>query len=140
LGCIFRNGPGHDDFTPAYDRVLKAVDKPYVKPVVCLIGPRAVSSGEGFVQMMQCLPHVTTVGARTRGSSGNPAAFALPGMDVTVWYSRWVDLLPDGTPVEGKGMAPTVAVDAPAAAYRDRDPPWEKAVELLRGKVRRGQP
>jgi C-terminal processing protease CtpA/Prc len=115
--------------------VLKAAAKPYTKPVVCLIGPRAVSSGEGFVQMLKCLPHVTTVGARTRGSSGNPQPFALPGVPVTVWYSRWVDLLPDGTPIEGAGIAPDIAVQAPRHAYHEKDPTWDKAVEVLRAKV-----
>jgi hypothetical protein len=80
----YRAGPGHDDFGPVYERLLEAGEKPYTRPVVCLIGPRAVSSGEGFVQMLKCLPHVTTVGARTRGSSGNPKPFALPGVAVTV--------------------------------------------------------
>src|SRR5262249_55065658 len=76
----YRDGPGHDDFGTVYDRVLKASEKPYTKPVVCVIGRRAVSSGEGFVQMLKCLPNVTTVGAPTRGSSGNPKPFELPGM------------------------------------------------------------
>jgi hypothetical protein len=131
----YRDGPGHDDFGPVYDRVLEAGEKPYTKPVVCLIGPRAVSSGEGFVQMLKCLPHVTTVGARTRGSSGNPKPFELPGVAVTVWHSRWVDLMPDGTPVEGAGIAPDIAVAAPPGAYQEKDPTWEKAVEVLRKRV-----
>jgi hypothetical protein len=135
----YRAGPGHEDFGPVYDRELKAGDKPYTKPVVCLIGPRAVSSGEGFVQMLKCLPHITTVGARTRGSSGNPKPFELPGVAVTVWYSRWVDLMPDGTPIEGAGITPDVAVDAPQSAYEKKDPTWDKAVEVLRQKASGGQ-
>jgi hypothetical protein len=131
----FRDGPGHGAFGPAHDRVLKASDKPFVKPVVCLVGPRAVSSGEGFVQMMKCLPHVTTVGTRTRGSSGNPAPFQLPGVAVTVFYSRWVDLMPDGTPIEDAGIAPEVELNFPAKAYAEKDPTWEKALELLRKKA-----
>jgi hypothetical protein len=132
----YRAGPGHEDFGPVYDRVLKAGEKPYTKPVVCLIGPRAVSSGEGFVQMLKCLPHVTTVGARTRGSSGNPKPFELPGLAVTVWYSRWVDLMPDGTPIEGAGITPDIAVDAPQSAYEKKDPTWDNAVEILRKRAR----
>jgi hypothetical protein len=137
----FRSGPGHNEFGPAYERVLKAVPNPYLKPVVCLIGPRAVSSGEAFVQMMMCLPNVTTVGARTRGSSGNPKPFKLPGVDVSVWYSRWLDLMPDGTPIEGAGIAPDVAVSAAPQAYREKDPTWEKALDVLREKIgRQGRP
>jgi hypothetical protein len=133
----YRNGPEPTDFGETYDRVLQATgDRPFTRPVVCLIGPRAVSSGEGFVQMMAALPHVTTVGARTRGSSGNPKPTKLPGIPVTVWYSRWVDLMPDGTPIEGAGIAPAVAVDAPPAAYADKDATWEKALAVLRAKVK----
>jgi hypothetical protein len=135
----YRAGPGHDEFGPVYDRVLKAVEKPYTKPVVCLIGPRAVSSGEGFVQMLKCLPNVTTVGAPTRGSSGNPKPFQVPGVDVAVWYSRWVDLMPDGTAIEGAGIAPDLAVDAPAGAYQEKDPTWDKAVEVLRKRATEGR-
>jgi C-terminal processing protease CtpA/Prc len=86
--------------------------------------------------MMKCLPHVTTVGLPTRGSSGNPKPFTLPGVPVTVMYSRWVDLLPDGTPVEGRGVPPEIVVDLPETAYEKADPTWERAVQVLRQKVR----
>src|SRR5205807_3503568 len=68
----YRSGKKHDEFGQVYDRVLPASDKPYLKPVVCILGQRCVSSGEGFAQMMKCLPHVATVGENTRGASGNP--------------------------------------------------------------------
>jgi RNA polymerase sigma-70 factor (ECF subfamily) len=131
----FRSGSGHGEFGPANDRLLRKSDKAFVKPVVCLIGPRCVSSGEGFAQMLKCLPHVTMVGQRTRGSSGNPRPFRLPGTDVTVWYSRWVDLMPDGTPIEGAGVAPDVEVNASAQDYAEKDPTWEKALAVLRDKA-----
>jgi hypothetical protein len=127
----YRNGPKPTDFGPAYDRVLRASLRPFTKPVVCIIGPGCVSSGEGFAKMMACLPHVTTVGLPSRGSSGNPAPFALPGVGVTVMYSRWVDMLPDGTPVEGHGVVPQIVVDCPVRAYAGSDPTWEKAVAVL---------
>jgi C-terminal processing protease CtpA/Prc len=85
--------------------------------------------------MMKCLPQVTTVGTRTRGSSGNPKPFQLPGVEVTVYYSRWVDMMPDGSPVEGVGIAPEVELKLPAGAYAEKDPTWEKARELLRRKA-----
>src|SRR5262249_14047866 len=135
----YRAGPGHDDFGPVYDRVLKAGEKPYTKPVVCLFGPRAVSSGEGFVKMLKCLPHVTTVGASTRGSSGNPKPFELPGVAVTVSYARSVDLPAGGTPMAWVGITPEVAVDAPQSAYEKKDPTWDKAVEILRQRVSAGR-
>lgn len=131
----YRNGPGHADFTPESQRVLKATANPYTKPVVCLIGPGAVSSGEGFVKMMKSLPHVTTVGLPTRGASGNPQPFPLEGTGIVVTFSRWVDLMPDGQTFEGRGIPPDVTVDEPTSAYAERDPTLEKALEVLRGKV-----
>ncbi|MFN7140669.1 MAG: S41 family peptidase, partial [Limisphaerales bacterium] len=102
----YRNGPWHDEFGPAYGRILEASEKPFTKPVVCLTGPGAVSSGEGFVKMMKALPHVTTVGMPTRGASGNPREHALDDTGVKVYFSSWVDMTPDGATFEGKGIPP----------------------------------
>lgn len=131
----YRNGPAPTEFTRDFERTVKAVEKPYTKPVVCLIGPGCVSSGEGFAKMLKCLPQVTMVGSSTRGSSGNPKPFVLPGLDVHVWYSRWVDMLPDGTPVEGRGIAPDVRVDAASAINSDAG--WDRARQVLKDKVAR---
>jgi hypothetical protein len=135
----YRDGPLPSDFGPTYDRVLEASPHPFTKHVVCLLGPRCVSSGEGFAQMMKCLPNVTTVGLPTRGSSGNPKPFKLPGVPVTVNYSRWVDMLPDDTPIEDRGVPPQIIVDLPERLYDDADPTWERAVQVLREKVKVGR-
>ena len=104
--------------------------------MVCLIGPGAVSSGEGFVKMMKCLPQVTTVGLPTRGASGNPKPFELPDAGVTIWFSRWVDLLPNGETFEGRGISPEVKVDEPAEAYAQGDPTLDKGLEILRERIK----
>jgi hypothetical protein len=133
----YRDGPKPTDFGPFYDRTLKSSKRPFTKPVVCILGPGCVSSGEGFAKMMRCLPHVMTIGKPTRGSSGNPKPFTLPGVDVTVVYSRWVDMLPDGTPVEDRGVQPEVIVDEPKSAYEKADPTWDRALKLLRAKSKK---
>ena len=130
----YRSGPGHEEFGQENKRILPATPGAYTKPVVCLIGPGAVSSGEGFVKMMKCLPHVTTVGLPTRGASGNPRPFELSRSGLTVYFSRWVDLTPDGQTFEGIGLPPDVRVNT-AATEGDRDPTLKKALEILRGKV-----
>jgi RNA polymerase sigma-70 factor (ECF subfamily) len=132
----FRNGVGHDQFTQDFERTLEPSRQPFTKPVVCLIGPGAVSSGEAFVQMMRCLPHVTTVGLPTRGASGNPQPFELADMGIKIWFSRWVDMLPDGSTFEGAGITPAMTVDADPQQYDERDPTLEKGLEVLREKVR----
>jgi RNA polymerase sigma-70 factor (ECF subfamily) len=136
----YRNGAGHDQFTSAYERTLKASERAFTKPVVCLIGSGAVSSGEGFVQMMKCLPHVVTVGQPTRGASGNPKPFKLDGLNVSVWFSRWVDLMPDGSVFEGTGIAPTVLVDLPPEKHTGRDPTLEKGLAVLKDKCGKPEP
>jgi C-terminal processing protease CtpA/Prc len=130
-----RSGPSHDDFGKENERILPASPGPYTKPVVCLIGQGAVSSGEGFVKMMKSLPHVTSVGLPTRGASGNPQPWPLPGTGVIVYFSRWVDLMPDSRTFEGVGIPPDVEVKEPPTAYQERDPTWERGIELLRQRV-----
>jgi RNA polymerase sigma factor (sigma-70 family) len=133
-----REGRGHDEFGPENVRELSPAKsgKPYLKPVVCLLGPGCVSSGEGFAQMMMALPHITTVGLPTRGSSGNPAGVEVGDTGLTVYFSRWVDMLPDGTPIEGKGVPPAIRVDVPADEYKTADATLAKALDVLRAKVK----
>jgi C-terminal processing protease CtpA/Prc len=111
-------------------RVLEPVgDQPYRKPVVCLIGPGCVSSGEGFAMMTKSIRHVTLMGQPTRGASGNPAPVILSN-GVQVWFSRWVSLEMDGTPIEGRGVLPTVRVEH--ARRPGTDVTFEQALEHLR--------
>lgn len=79
----------------------------YKKPIVVLIGPACVSSGEGMAMMLRALPQAVFVGEATQGSSGNPSPLLLPN-GVTVYYSRWVSMLPSGTSFEGKGLSPDI--------------------------------
>jgi C-terminal processing protease CtpA/Prc len=132
----FRGGPGHGDFGPVSERTLPAGKKPFTKPVVVLLGPATMSSGEGLAMMFAALPNVTTVGSRTRGSSGNPKPVELKEVGVTVTFSRWVAMLPDGTPIEGRGVVPQVEAKFPASAFGAKDPVLEKALEVLKEKVK----
>lgn len=132
----YRNGSGHDEFGPTDERTLPAGKNPFTKPVVVLLGPRVMSSGEGLAMMFAALPNVTTVGSATRGSSGNPKPFELKDVGVTVTFSRWVAMLPDGTPVEGHGVKPTVEAEFPASAFGKTDPVLERALEVLKEKLK----
>ena len=126
-----RAGPAPDDFRQWPARYVKpAGDKPFTRPVVCLVGPGCVSSGECFALMMKALDHSTLVGQPTRGASGNPAPVVLPN-GVKVWFSRWVSMETDGTPIEGRGVMPDVKVRHTGPG----DPTFEKGVEILREKT-----
>lgn len=123
-----RSGPKYTDLTPPHERFLEPRDsaKAYLRPIVCLLGPRCISSGEGMALMMQSLPHVTTMGQPTAGASGNPAPLPLPN-GVTVNYSRWFSLTPAGDPIEGRGVLPAVVIEHDKTG----DPTFDAAVKLL---------
>ena len=71
----------------------------------------------------------------TRGASGNPNGMPLGRTGLTVYYSHWVDMLPNGETFEGVGIAPEVRVDLPRATYVNADPTLEKGLEMLRSKL-----
>jgi hypothetical protein len=119
---------GTDGFELPINRVLEPVAPFDGRRVVVLQGPYCVSSTEGFLAMMRALPNVTTIGQPSRGASGNPGPFDLIA-GVKVWASRWRSLLPDGTCIEGKGIAPKIVVDAP---HEKADPTFERALAELR--------
>ena len=127
----FRSGKAPGDFVETDLRVLwPAKGKTFAGPIVCLIGPGAVSSAEGFAMMMKANPNCTLVGQPTRGASGSPAPLELPN-GVDVWYSRWKSLLPDGTPIEGVGVQPEILVEHVAGT----DAAFEQAIEVLSAAV-----
>jgi carboxyl-terminal processing protease len=108
-----RSGPGPDDFGAWHDVWLRPVGgagKPFTKPIVVLLGPACVSSGEGMAQMLDVLPHVRTVGQPTRGASGSPTHLPLPN-DFDVWFSTWKNQQADGTDLEGRGVQPDIPVE-----------------------------
>lgn len=129
----YRNGPAHDDLGPELDRVLQPRGPwRFAKPVVCLIGRGTMSSAESLAAMFAECPNVTTMGAPTCGSSGNPRRVELD-CGIVVNLPRWRDLRPDGTPLERRGLAPDVALDHPASAFSPEfDPVLGAAIAQLR--------
>ena len=126
---LFRNGPKHDDFIQSSRVLGPAAGKKYKKDLVCLIGPGAVSSAEGFALMMKAIPHCKTIGMPTRGSSGNPApVFLADGIEV--FYSRWMSLTPKGDPIEDMGVEP----DETIKHQPGHDPAYRRAKIILAQK------
>jgi hypothetical protein len=132
----FRNGPRHTDLTEPEDRILEP-DKDgiyYSKATIVLIGPQCASSNESFVSAMNEIPQVTLIGDRTAGSSGNPTfvELNLPAK-ISISIPQWIDLLPDGTPLEKEGIKPDVVVEASKKDFTgDNDPVLEQAINLMR--------
>ena len=129
----FRNGPKHSDLTPKFERVVEPRGPwRYDRPVVLLIGQKCMSSNESFVAMMSGDPDAVIMGDHTCGSSGNPEIIKLP-LNMTVSVPRWIDYLPDGTPIDERGFQPKVKFEPAPGAFEDkRDDLLTAALERLR--------
>lgn len=127
----YRNGPDHDDLGPLLDRTV-APRGPwrYAAPLVVLQGRRTLSSAESLALMLAQAPGAVTMGAPTGGSSGNPTLIELE-CGIVVRQPRWLDLTPEGEPIEHVGVPPDVPVEA--ATFDDRrDRVLDAALEHLR--------
>jgi hypothetical protein len=130
----YRSGPRHSDLSPKYERKC-GPSGPwyYTGPVVVLQGQKTMSSAESFVFMLAQCPQVTTLGDRTAGSSGNPRRVDA-GAGIVANLPRWLDMGPDGRPIEKVGIDPEIRVDAkPEEFTKENDPVLAAALEHLRG-------
>jgi hypothetical protein len=129
----YRNGPSHTNLTEKYARKVQPRGPwRYDRPVVLLIGQRCMSSSESFVGMMTGATNVTTMGDHTCGSSANPRIVRLP-LDITVSVPRWIDCLPDGTPLDERGFQPQVRFEPKPGAFEgERDDLLAAALDRLR--------
>src|SRR5205823_12402326 len=113
----FRNGLAHTNLTARNPRQVGPRGPwRYNRPVVLLIGQKCMSSNESFIAMMSGDPDVTTMGDHTCGSSGNPRMINLP-LEITVGIPRWIDYLPDGTPLDERGFQPQIRFEAKPGAF-----------------------
>ncbi len=118
VGLIrYRNGPGHEDFTPFQPWSISPGGAwQFTKPILLLVGPASASSSEDFASAARELPHVTIAGATTAGASGNPAERALAeGWRYRI--SQWYFTTPDGIVVEGNGIPPHVPIPTSPADF-----------------------
>ncbi len=136
----YRNGPGHDDFTPPEAAVLSPGGAwQFTKPILLLVGPASASTSEDFTSAARELPHVTIAGATTGGATANPAERPLGGG----WryrVSQWFLTTPDGIVVEGNGIPPHVAIPtSPADFAAGGDPVLDEAEAwAVQPVIRRG--
>ena len=123
------------EFSPVRERSVgpNPEGPKYRGKVAVLMGPANMSSCESFLLMMKQVPGCTLVGERSYGSSGNPQPVDL-GNGVTAFVPSWKDLQPDGTCLEGEGIAPDVEVKAGPTDFAASDPVLEAAVAVLSKK------
>ncbi len=133
----FREGPQHADLGQKFERACgPAGPWHYVGPVVVLQGRKTISSAESFALALAQCPQVTTMGDRTAGSSGNPRHVEA-GAGIVVNLPRWIDMDPQGKPIDVVGVLPRVKIDAqPEDFLGDRDPVLSAALENLRTRLK----
>ncbi len=138
---LIRDAKAPGGFSGPFDRVIRGNAAPdrYDGPVAVLIGPAVMSSAESFVLMLKQAEQAVLIGAPTRGSSGNPKPHELPN-GVTVFVPSWQDMLPDGQVLEGRGVRPDMEVFAKPADFKDGDPVLERALAVLREKIKATRP
>lgn len=103
-------------------------------PTVILTGHNTASAAEDFLVYLDKQPHITRMGRKTFGSTGQPLMFDLPGGG-TARVCTKKDVFPDGREFVGYGIAPKIEVNPTVEDFiQDQDRALEKAVEFLRGK------
>lgn len=117
--------------------------KPFLGPVVVLIGPGTFSGAEDFLIPLHSSQRATLVGQRTGGSTGQPLIISLPGGYMASICTKW-DTYPDGREFVGVGVIPDVEVYPTQAEIAaglwsgGKDPILEKGLEVLRAQLGTG--
>lgn len=132
----YRSGPKHNQLGPKLERAFEPRGPwRYDRPVVVLWGRKTLSSAESMALMFAQCPQVTTMGDFTGGSSANPRLVECPG-GITVRMPTWLDMDPDGRPIEHVGIRPDRVIDAkPEEFTPEKDPVLEAAFEFLAKKT-----
>jgi C-terminal processing protease CtpA/Prc len=119
------DGGTHSDVPPVAGQRL-------IVPTVVLQEHATFSAAEDFLVAIDAIPHITTVGRPSGGSTGQPLMFELPGGGRAYICSKR-DTYPDSRDFVGIGVQPDVVVEPTLEGMQaGRDPALETAVELLR--------
>ncbi|UOQ52036.1 S41 family peptidase [Hymenobacter cellulosivorans] len=128
----WRNGPGHQDFTPRVEWYVQPGGAwQYRKPVVLLTNRFTQSAGETFTLAMRQNPNVTQLGDSTYGIFSEATRRELPnGWIVSLSVGDY--RAADGQSYEGIGLAPQVLVkNRKQDVLAGRDEALEKAMQRL---------
>lgn len=114
-----------------------AAARPEARRVAVLCDPQCFSAADVFLAAMKEIPGVTLVGQPSGGGSGAAQRFDL-GEGFSLRLSTMASFQPDGTPFDGFGVTPDIAVvpDPLDFTTRGSDRTLAKALELLRATAR----
>lgn len=103
-----------------------------VVPTVLLIGHQTASSTEDFLVLTDRQKHMTKIGQKTNGSTGNPVFYRLDG-DIHMQICSKRDTYPDGREFVGCGIEPDIeVVPTVQDVVRNYDRALEKALAFLK--------
>ncbi|BDD12632.1 hypothetical protein FUAX_50640 (plasmid) [Fulvitalea axinellae] len=125
----------YHDFPYSPDSV--SLDEKRIKvPTVLLIGHKTASAAEDFLILADNQKHMTKMGERTFGSTGQPMVFDLPGGGSARVCTKQ-DLYPDGREFIGVGVLPDIEVKKTLEDFiKDRDPGLKAALKFLKEQDR----
>lgn len=107
-------------------------ERPFLGPVVVLIGSRTASAAEDFLVPLKATKRATLIGTPTYGSTGNPLLVKLYKADL--WICTSWDRFPDDTEFVGVGIQPDILVQRTRRDVAEgKDPALERAVAFLNG-------
>lgn len=108
--------PANPGWTPFMRGIINPRgDSPFKGPVAMLIDGGCVSSCEGSAVMFKFSGMAKLYGETTMGSSGYPVTIQLPHSSGAVRIPTWIQIQPDGAPIEDHGIEPHVRVESPKA-------------------------
>jgi C-terminal processing protease CtpA/Prc len=108
----------------------------HIVPTCVLIGRRTASAAEDFLVFADKVPHFTTIGEKTYGSSGQPIIVDLPGGGNFRVCTK-VDTYPDGREFIGYGIIPDVEIGRKPEHIRgETDFVLDQAVTRLQGSLK----
>lgn len=130
-----KTGPGHNDFSEPFPFYFDPAEKgrvKWIKPVVVLTNRSTFSAANNFVSVMQYLPNVKIVGARTGGGSGMPFSSEIPcGWGVRMSACPVYDAMGIATE-DGVSPSPGCEVDLdPVKALSGVDTMLDRAIAVI---------
>lgn len=128
-----RNGPSHSDFdAKAREMTQRTGPLQFVKPVVVLTDRATISGGEYLTLHMKKFRHVIHIGDTTAGDFSAVSTRSFLPNGWTYQYSIQMFLLPDGSSLDGIGIAPDIYAKNTKATIADNtDVVMEKALSFL---------
>jgi len=132
-----KNGPGHKDLQRLEEHLEPSGPWQYTGPVALLVNGVTGSAADLFACWLRSAGRVATIGSATHGNLSGVAAFAVLPCGLVVRISNGYVCDANDRPIEGHGNEPDVTVNPTITdALNGNDPVLEKAVLLLRTKVR----